>query len=91
MEFVLVTINSKLWNEIWDELESHPINDNIENPSVAENNGFSWEYRGSFKKNNILISEFLHRNHPATNTLYKLVFKRELEDDSDIFKRINLK
>lgn len=90
MEFVIIKINTKLWDEIWNELEHHPINDNIEEPSIALNNGFSWEYRGSFKKNNILISEFIHRSHPVTNNLYKLVFKRECLNDNDIFKKYRL-
>jgi hypothetical protein len=91
MEFVIVKINSELWNQIWDELENHPINNNIVNPSVAENDGYSWEYRGSFKKEHLLISEFLHRKHPVTNSLYKVVFKREIDDDSEIYKRIKIK
>jgi hypothetical protein len=71
---------------LWDELENHPINYSQENPSICENNGYSWEYRGSFKQDNILLSEFLHRSHPKTNQLYRVVLSRILENDDNLGK-----
>lgn len=90
MEFAIIKINSNLWNSLWDELEQHPINENIENPSLACNDGFCWEYVGSYLHKNRLISEFLHKYHPATNNWYKMSLVRNLTDLNDIEKTIKI-
>jgi nuclear transport factor 2 (NTF2) superfamily protein len=90
MEFVLIKINSPLWNELWDELESHPVNQGIDNPSLAEYENNVWEYRGSFKQGNTIISDFLHRKHPRTEEQYVLTLKRELNNLDDIEKSIKI-
>jgi len=91
MEFIILKINSPTWNSLWDELASHPINDGIADPSTAEHNGNSWEYRGSYKQGKKLLSEFLHRTHPVTNNLYTVVISRELDKDDDIERRTTLR
>ena len=90
MEFVLIKVDSDLWNGLWDELATHPINEGIENPSTATHEGNSWEYRGSFKQGNIIISDFLHRKHPTTNEIYRLSIRRENIKAGDLFKSIRL-
>lgn len=72
MELILIEPNSPEWDFMWNWLSNHPINENIEEPSVAQNNGESWQYMGSFKQEERVIHEFRHRNHPATNLIQNL-------------------
>ncbi len=90
MEFVIIKVDSNLWNNLWDELALHPINEGVESPSTAIHEGNSWEYRGSFKQDNIIISDFLHRKHPTTNNSYRVSIRREIFDNTDIAKTIRL-
>jgi hypothetical protein len=84
MEYKLIKIDSPLWNSLWDELALHPINDSQEHPSTCENNGYAWEYRGSFKQGDTLLSEFIHRDHPQVNKLYRVVLSRKSFNKEDI-------
>ena len=90
MEFVIIKTDSELWNSLWDELASHPINEGIEDPSIAMYSGHCWEYRGSFKHGNVLISDFLHRSHPNTHQLYRHAIRRETSNKLDIQKTMRL-
>ena len=90
MKFVLIKIDSDLWDSLWSELESHPINEGLENPTIASNNGCQWEYRGSYQQDKILISDFLHRKHPKTNMLYKFSIKTLLDNENDIEQSFKL-
>jgi len=74
MELVLIKIDSVEWNVMWDWVGSHPINQGIEIPSVALNEGEAWQYTGSFKQGDKIISSFRHKNHPATNKIETLSF-----------------
>jgi hypothetical protein len=44
MELAIIEIGSTEWNKMWDWLASHPINEGLTEPSVATNNGESWQY-----------------------------------------------
>jgi hypothetical protein len=74
MELVFVKQDSTEWNYIWDFVANHPINEGLEEPRLALNNGEAWQYMGSFKQNDKLIHEFIHKNHPNTNSFYKMTF-----------------
>lgn len=74
MEFILIKQDSPEWERMWGFLENHPINENIEEPRVALNEGEAWQYMGSFKQDNKVIHEFRHRSHPVTNNVYKVTF-----------------
>lgn len=65
MEFVLIKENSNEWNEMWGWLASHPLNEGLEEPMVALNDGEAWQYMGSYRGNgNSVVHEFRHRFHP---------------------------
>ena len=73
MEIIIIKRESPEWETMWNWLANHPINSGLEEPSVAVNdqNGEAWQYMGSFRQGNRVISEFRHRMHPVTQ-------KREL-------------
>ena len=75
MEMLLLKVESKPWEEMWEWLSNHPINEGVDNPSLATNMDESWQYMGSFRNNDVVISEFRHRNHPRTNNVYKLSYQ----------------
>ena len=64
MEYIIIQPNSNEWNYMWDWLAKHPINENIDVPSVANYEGEVWQYMGSFKQDNKVIHSFRHRSHP---------------------------
>lgn len=74
MELVFVKQDSTEWNYIWDFVANHPINEGLEEPRLALNNGKAWEYMGSFKNKEKLIHQLHHKSHPKTNSLYKITF-----------------
>jgi len=67
MELILIKPNSLEWDFMWNWLASHPINEGIEEPSIAINNSEAWQYLGSFREGKRIIHEFRHRSHPKTN------------------------
>ena len=75
MELVLIKQDSPEWEYMWGFLDSHPINEGIEEPRVALNEGEAWQYMGSFKQEDKVIHEFRHRYHPTTLNRYNLKFK----------------
>ena len=74
MELVLIKIDSTEWNVMWDWVAAHPINQGLDNPSVALNEGEAWQYTGSFKQDDKIISSFRHKFHPLTNRIETLSF-----------------
>lgn len=82
MEFVLLKIGSPEWEELWQWLASHPINQGLTEPSVALNENEAWQYTGTYKQGKIGISDLRHRNHPVTNRIEVLSYKHEIKDDS---------
>jgi hypothetical protein len=89
MDFILIKMTSPKWDEMWDWVASHPINQGLEEPSVALNEGYSWEYMGTYLQGNKAVSEFLHRQHPNTSTLHKLSYGHEIGPD-DIEKKYRI-
>jgi hypothetical protein len=81
MDFVIIKRDSQEWINLWDKLSNHPINENIEEPNIALNNGETWQYLGTYKNKDKLISEFRHRNHPAYNNVQKVVFEHDKDFD----------
>lgn len=69
MKLVLIEIDSIEWNYMWNWLSNHPINKDLEEPSIALNEGESWQYMGSLKQGDRLIHQFRHRNHPVTQNI----------------------
>ena len=72
MEFILIDTQSTEWNFMWDWLSSHPLNNDLEEPRSADNNGFEWEYVGSFMQDKKVVHEFIHQQHPKTQAPIKL-------------------
>ena len=79
MELVLIKPESIEWNYIWQWLENHPINKDIENPTLATNNGESWQYMGSYKQGNRLLHSLRHRCHPLTDRVETLSLQNSTE------------
>lgn len=72
MDFVVIDTNSQEWQYIWDWLSNHPINEGLEEPKEADNQGAKWEYIGSYMLGTSIIHEFLHQMHPKTQGLMKV-------------------
>jgi hypothetical protein len=72
MEMILIEPNSTEWEYIWNWLEQHPLNNDVEDKRLALNNGEGWQYMGSWRQGKKVIHELRHRNHPATQTVQKL-------------------
>ena len=81
MDFVLLKIDSPEWNHIWEWLEKHPLNEGLEEPSIALNNNEQWQYVGTYKKGNKAISDMRHRLHPVTNRLEILSIEHDITDE----------
>jgi hypothetical protein len=92
MEMVLIKKDSQEWNNMWDKLANHPINEGIEEPSLAINESEAWQYMGSFRQDTRVIHEFRHRNHPKFNRREYLKFNSsETFSDDDIEKVLAVK
>lgn len=93
MEFILLKIQSEAWNEMWDWLASHPINSGLELPDLAYNpeSNSGWQYIGSYKHKDRVISEFAHYNHPVTQKPEKVSYSHSgaiSEDQIQIRRKI---
>ena len=72
MDFVILKDGSPTWEYIWDELAKNPINDGLENRSIAMNDGEAWQYMGTIEYGNKFLTDFRHRKHPY-NSLPKYI------------------
>jgi len=90
MELVFIKQGTNKWEEIWNWLEQNPINKDVENPREAKNDNESWQYMGSYKLNDKVVTEFRHRNHPITNSVTSISYAHSIED-SDIQKTVKIK
>jgi len=86
MEFVIIKQNTPEWEEMWNWLAKHPINEGLDEPSLATNDNESWQYMGSYRKDDKVISDFRHRNHPVTNNLYQVSFAHIVSNESIVPK-----
>lgn len=92
MELIFVKQDSTEWEYIWDFVAKHPINEGIDEPRTALNEGQEWQYMGTYKNKNKLIHEFRHLLHPRTNNIYKITFNgSETFSDDQIEKEIKIK
>jgi hypothetical protein len=92
MELVFVKQDSVEWEYIWNFVANHPINEDLEEPRLALNNGEAWQYMGSFKDSKKIIHEFRHRSHPKTQDVYKIRFEGSEEFTAEqIDKTIRIK
>lgn len=69
MEFVLLDLESKEISYLWSYLELHPLNEGIDEPSVALHEGESWNYMGTFINKDKVIHTLRHLNHPRYNRI----------------------
>ena len=72
MELVLIEPDSPEWTFMWNWLAAHPLNKDLDQPTITQNGTEAWQYMGSFKQGARVIHEFRHRNHPTTNSLQTL-------------------
>jgi len=84
MDYIIFKEDSKDWSHIWDSLRTNTINDGLDEPCVADNNGHQWMYMGSFKNGNGIATEFRHLCHPYDNKLHKVPIYHELIDKESI-------
>lgn len=88
MEFVLIKENSNEWNEMWGWLASHPLNEGLEEPMVALNDGEAWQYMGSYRGNgNSVVHSFRHRSHPLDNEIKNISVNGSQEISEDDIER----
>lgn len=91
MEMILIEIGSPEWDYIWDYVKLHPLSKDIENPTIALNNGEVWAYMGSWRQGIKVLHTIRHRNHPTTNSVQTLTFKASSKlTDEQINKRFNI-
>jgi hypothetical protein len=92
MDIVLIERNTPEWEYMWQWLESHPINENIEDPRQAVNNNEAWQYMGSARQDNKVIHSFRHRQHPRDNGRKDLsCYASDKFNDQEINKVIKVK
>jgi hypothetical protein len=84
MEMIIVKDESTTWNDMWDWVANHPLNEGIDEPTVAINttDGECWQYMGSFKSNDgRVVSEFRHRNHPIDNERHYIKYAHTVPNE----------
>jgi hypothetical protein len=67
MDIVIVEQVSPEWDDMWNKLNDHPLNEGLEQPKTAVNNGEVWQYMGSYRQADKVIHSFRHRSHPRDN------------------------
>lgn len=92
MELLFIKQDQSEWDFIWLWLELHPINEGLEDPRIALNKGKTWEYMGSYRNNDKVVHEFIHKNHPKTNNRYIATLNAsDTFNDSQIEKIVQIK
>jgi hypothetical protein len=92
MEMLIVKKDSPEWEWMWEFVATHPINEEIEEPSVAINEGEAWQYMCSFKQLDKVIHTFRHRLHPRFQKTEHIVFhSSEKLTPEDIEKTLPVK
>lgn len=92
MEMILIKRESQEWNNMWDRLATHPINEGYEEPSLVIHEGEAWQYMGSYKQDTRVVHEFRHRNHPKFGRKeYIKLSASDTMTDEDIEKVIPFK
>lgn len=75
MDYIFIKSDSKEWGDMWDYIRTHPINEDIDEPCTALNDNEEWQYLGSFKQGEKVLSSFIHGKHPRTNQPYKIMYE----------------
>ena len=91
MDYIFIKSDSKEWGDMWDYVRTHPINEGLDEPCTAENEGEEWQYLGSFKNGNTVISQLIHGKHPKTNQRYKIPYQHETFNEDCIGKSSRIK
>lgn len=91
MEAIILKQDSSDWEDAWNWLGNHAINQGLEEPKVAKNVSESWQYMGSYLNKSILISEFRHRLHPKTNNIYRATYRHDSYNEANFEMRRNIK
>lgn len=91
MDMILLKKDSTEWKAMWETLSNHPINEGLEYPMVAYNEGEQWQYMGSYRQDDKIIHDFRHRNHPKTLDVYKITFNGNQVPEEQIDKVIKVK
>jgi hypothetical protein len=74
MDLVIVEQGSEEWQYIWDYVANHPINEGIDEPRVAFNQGEQFQYMGSYRQGDKVCHSIRHRFHPRNNDRVNLTF-----------------
>lgn len=90
---VIIKRDSDEWNRMWEWLSKHPINEGIDEPTIAFNEGEIWQYMGSFRnKDNRVIHTFRHRCHQIDGERKNIsVSGSQIISEDDIEKAISVK
>jgi hypothetical protein len=91
MDYIFIKSDSKEWGDMWDFVRTHPINETLDEPCTALNEGEEWQYLGSFKQGDKVISEIRHIQHPRTNEPYKIMYQHESFNNDCIAKSSRIK
>jgi hypothetical protein len=67
MDLVLIKEGTDEWNAMWERLAQHPINEGLDDPKIAFNQGESWQYMLSSRQGDKVIHSYRHRQHPKDN------------------------
>ncbi len=89
LDFILIDQSSTEWEYLWDWISKHPINEGLENPTLAFNDGEGWEYTGSFTNGTEYIHSCRHRLHPVTNNVQYLSLRgsKDMNDSMIALKK----
>jgi hypothetical protein len=87
MEFVIIEIGSPEWEYLWNWLINHPLNEGLEQPDIALNEGEAWQYTGSYKQGDKVIHTMRHRLHPVTQKLEQISLYASNEFESSQIKK----
>jgi hypothetical protein len=92
VELILLRIGSKEWDYVWSYLAKHPINEGIENPTSALNDGHQWEYCGTFMNGERALHQLRHKNHPKCQCVktISLEASKDFNTEIDIEKKFKL-
>jgi hypothetical protein len=91
MEFVILKESSEEFGYMWDMLRLHPINGGLDEPCIALNEGEVWQYMGTYRNGDILISDFRHRCHPYSQELATATFPHVLIHEESIHSSSRIK
>ena len=92
IELVLLKLDSEELKYVWSYLAGHPINQGLENPTSALNDGQEWMYMGTFTDGKRYLHQARHRFHPKCDCVKSISLdaSKEFNPDTDIEKKLKL-